>query len=308
MLIAVRAFGSINYPLDNDSIWTLEASIPWKSLQDKSRTGDRLDRRGQYLRVGFSRVHYPWPRDVWPITDRNNKGGGCWDWTWTPNLAYDMHVPENWGKVILSDRTVLDYKDTELDNMFQFVEPPKNKRKPKVGSMVRIKGGTFTIGPDSTDPEDSPKGEVTVRDFSIDRYEVTIAEYAEFLNAGGNDKHYMEDMADPDFCGIVKTNEGAFSVVHGKEYYPIVFMRPESAQAYAEWPGKRFPTEFEWEIAARGKQARLYPWGDAPPDNQHANFNHRIGHTTPVGTYTKGKTPEGIFDMAGNVWELCTEK
>ena len=308
MLIAVRAYGSINYPLDTDSKWTLEASIPWKSLQNKSRTDERLDRRGHYMRVGFSRVHYPWPRDVWPITDWQNKGGGCWDWTWTPNLAYDMHVPENWGKVILSDRTVLDYKDTELDNMFQFVESPKNKRKPKVGSMVRIKGGTFTIGPDSTDPEDSPKGEVTVRDFSIDRYEVTIAEYAEFLNAGGNDKHYMEDMADPDFCGIVKTNEGAFSVVHGKEYYPIVFMRPESAQAYAEWPGKRFPTEFEWEIAARGKQARLYPWGDAPPDNQHANFNHRIGHTTPVGTYTKGKTPEGIFDMAGNVWELCTEK
>jgi formylglycine-generating enzyme required for sulfatase activity len=144
-----------------------------------------------------------------------------------------------------------------------------------------------------------------VDDFYIDRYEVTIGEFAAFLNAGGNDHHYMEDMADPDFCGIVKKGEGEYAVVSGKELYPIVYVRPESAEAYAAWAGKRLPTEYEWEIAARGRNAYLYPWGNQPPEPELANFNHFVGHTTPIGSYERGKTPEGIYDLCGNVWELC---
>jgi len=303
LLMAVRVDGSINYPLDTDRGWTLEVSIPWKSLQKKSRTGEKLNKNGSFFRVGFSRVQYPWQRDIWPIDNWKSSGSG-WDWTWTPNLAYDMHVPECWGRIILSERTVLESKDIELENSFPFVDPPRMSRKPKVGSMVKIKGGTYTIGPDITDPVDSPESKITVGDFYIDRYEVTIGEYTKFLNASGNDKHYMEDMADPDFCGIVKKGEGSYAVMPGKEYYPVVYMRPEGAKAYAEWAGKRLPTEFEWEVAARGKAARLYPWGDDPPDPERANYNHLVGHTTPAGVYEKGKTPEGIYDMAGNVWEL----
>ncbi len=304
MLIAVRVDGSLNYPLDTDKGWTLEVSIPWESLQKTSRTGNKLNRNGTVFRVGMSRVEFNWPKDIWPIMDWNKKGSN-WDWTWTPNLAYDMHVPETWGRVILSERTVHRSKDMTLENSFPFVDPPRSRKKPKTGNMVKIKGGTYTIGPDRTDPEPSPKGEITVKDFYIDRYEVTIGEYAKFLNAGNHDKHYMDDMADPHLCGIVKKGEGRYEVVPGKEYYPMVFMHPESAEACAEWMGKRLPTEFEWEIAARGSAGRLYPWGNEPPDTNRANFNFLIGHTTPVGSFDKGKTPEGLHDMAGNVWELC---
>ena len=70
-------------------------------------------------------------------------------------------------------------------------------------------------------------------------------------------------------------------------------------------PGhERLPTEFEWEIAARGKKGRIYPWGNEPSDDTRANFDYRIGHTTSVGSYPKGATPNGIYDMAGNVWEM----
>ena len=300
---AVHTEGSINYPLDTDRGWTLEVSIPWKSLRAASPKAEMDDREGSCLRIGFSRVEYPWPGDVWPIADWG-KNGPCWDWTWTPNLAYDMHVPECWGRVILSGRSVLDYKDEHLENAFPFIRPPPQLKKPDLGSMVKVKGEAYTIGPDLTDPLDSPAGTVTVPDFFIDRYEVTIGEFARFLNAGGNDSHYMEDMADPDFCGIVKRGAGDYAAVPGKEYYPIVYVRPESAQAYASWAGKRLPTEYEWEIAARGKDARLYPWGNQPPAPELANYDHHVGHTTPVGSYEKGKTPEGIYDMAGNVWEL----
>lgn len=300
---AVRAEGSINYPLDTDRGWTLEVSIPLKSLRETSPGGEGLAREGSCMRVGFSRVEYPGPKKEWPIVDWEHRGA-CWDWTWTPNLAYDMHVPECWGRVLLSGRTVLDYKDETLEHAFPFIQPPVLSRKPDIGSMVKIRGGTYTVGPDITDPEDSPAGAVTVNDFFIDRYEVTIVEFARFLNAGGNDSHYMADMADPDFCGIVKRGAGNYAVVPGKEYYPIVYVRPESAQAYASWAGKRLPGEYEWEIAARGRDMRLYPWGDQPPEPGLANYDHHVGHTAPVGSYEKGKTPEGVYDMAGNVWEL----
>jgi serine/threonine-protein kinase len=216
-----------------------------------------------------------------------------------------MHVPECWGRVILSDRSVFGYKDEALERSFPFSSPPKPPKKMRIGDMVRIRSGEYTVGPDATDPEDSPSGTVTVKDFYIDRCEVTIAEFARFLNAGGNDAHYMEDMADPDFCGIVKKDAGRYEVVSGKENYPVVYMRPESAEAYAAWAGKRLPTEYEWEIAARGSAGRLYPWGNEPPDSTRANYDFNIGHPTPVGSYERGKTPDGIYDMCGNVWELC---
>ena len=307
LLVAVRLDGSVNYPFDTDRGWTVEVLVPWESLQKTSRTGEILNRNGSFFRVTFERVVYPWPKDVWPIMNWSDRGGSCWDWTWSPELTYHLHCCETFGRVILSERTVLQTKDMELENSFPFIEPPRMRRKPKVGSMVKIKGGTYTIGPDFTDPKCSPKGEVTVKDFYIDRYEVTIGEFVKFLNAGGNDKYYEVDMGDPDMCGITKIKDGEYKVVPGKEYYPMVQMTVEAARAYAASAGKRLPTEYEWEIAARGKEARTYPWGNEPYDIDRANFNYHVGYTTPVGSYEKGKTPESIYDMAGNVWELIDE-
>ncbi len=306
MRIAARVDGTLNYPLDRDRGWTLEVSIPWESLQKTSRAGGKLNRNGGCLRVGMSRVEYPWPK-TWPVTDWNDKGGGCRDWTWTPNLTYDMHVPEAWGRIILSERTVLQSRDRNLENAYPFADPPPPPKKPEIGSMVRIKGGAYPVGPDETDPVVSPGGSVTVGDFYIDRYEVTVGEFAKFLNVGSNGEHYMDDMADSFFCGIVKNAAGRFSVTPGREYYPMAFMRAESASAYAAWAGKRLPSECEWEIAARGAAGRRYPWGNEPPDSTRANYHYLFGHTTPVGSFEKGKTPEGAYDLAGNVWELCDE-
>ncbi|MCE5250915.1 SUMF1/EgtB/PvdO family nonheme iron enzyme [bacterium] len=304
MRIAVRVDGTLNYPFDTDKNWVIEISIPWKSLQKTSRTGEKLDRGGSSFRLNFSRVEHPWPRDVWPITDWENRGGPGFDWTWSQNLVYNMHSGESWGRVILSERTVLQAPDVNLEHAFPFVEPPESRAVRRAGGMVKIKGGTYTIGPDSSDPVASPAGTVTVKDFYIDRCEVTVGEFAAFLNASGGAEWYVEDMANPDFCGIVKTTDGKYAVVPGRDMYPVTLVKQGAARAYAAWAGKRLPTEFEWEIAARGSEGRLYPWGNEPPDDSRANFDYRVGYTTPVGSYEKGKTPLGVYDMAGNVWEF----
>ncbi|NCQ25927.1 MAG: formylglycine-generating enzyme family protein, partial [Armatimonadetes bacterium] len=106
---------------------------------------------------------------------------------------------------------------------------------------------------------------------------------------------------------------------------PVVHVKWYEAVAYCNWltdklrsvaPRGRYrlPTEAEWEYAARGEGRRLWPWGDDPPliaENVATRCNAWIGDnyaasTTPVGIYPLGRTPEGIDELAGNVWEWCS--
>jgi formylglycine-generating enzyme required for sulfatase activity len=104
------------------------------------------------------------------------------------------------------------------------------------------------------------------------------------------------------------------------EEQPVVGVTWFAAVAYAEWLNElhratsnqqpatnlfRLPNEEEWEWAASGGK-RKYPWAvDKEPDETRANYGDKVGQTTPVGTYPAGATPEGVIDMAGNVWEWC---
>jgi formylglycine-generating enzyme required for sulfatase activity len=98
---------------------------------------------------------------------------------------------------------------------------------------------------------------------------------------------------------------------------PVVGVSWFDAQAYCHWLAEmqraegggqsekliyKLPNEEEWEWAAGGGK-REYPWGNEEPDETRANYDEKVGQTTPVGAYPKGATPEGLIDMAGNVWE-----
>lgn len=154
---------------------------------------------------------------------------------------------------------------------------------PSSTGMVPIPHNTYTVGLDGLDHDHAPARQVELSQYWIDEYEVSNAEYAKFLTA--------TDQQPP--AGWPEGN-----IPTGKENNPVEGVTWDMAAAYCEWAHKRLPTEAEWEVAARGVDGRLYPWGN----NQNAVQLPQSG-TYPVGTKLTNQSPFGVFDMAGNVWE-----
>jgi formylglycine-generating enzyme required for sulfatase activity len=120
--------------------------------------------------------------------------------------------------------------------------------------------------------------------------EVTLEKWIELQGGLAGDK-----------CRIIKKNN-KYSIEHGYEMHPVIYVSFFGAHAYARWAGKLLPTEQEWEKAARGTDGRIYPWrNEFRADFCNAGFN--INHTTPVYQFHQGESPYGCYDMAGNVWE-----
>ena len=161
--------------------------------------------------------------------------------------------------------------------------------------MVSLPTGQFKMG--SEDWSDAkPVHDVSVGAFCMDATEVTVAEYRKCLGAGK--------------CTAPGTSGNCNWDQSDRANHPINCVDWEQSKAYCEWAGKRLPTEEEWEYAARGTAGRKYPWGDAEPSSQLCwdgegsdQGKGKRKSTCQVGSYASGDTPEGIHDLAGNVWE-----
>ena len=164
--------------------------------------------------------------------------------------------------------------------------------------LIQIPAGAFTMGTiptgmRKTDPEE-PQRSVTLDAYAIGTYQVTNAQYARFLEVSG--------YAPPEFWDDERFNAPDFPVV-GVSWYDVTH--------FLEWLGTlentayRFPSEAEWEKAARGTDAREYPWGDvwdADRANTSESGNKQL---MPAGSYPLGVSPYGCYDMAGNAYDWC---
>ena len=161
---------------------------------------------------------------------------------------------------------------------------------PPVQGMVFVPAGEFLMGSTAddvrklADVDEFPQRRVWVDDYYIDVHEVTNAQYKVFLDSTGTDPP-------------PRWVDGRYGI--GEDGYPVVSVSWEEAAAYAQFMGKRLPTEAEWEKAARGTDGRTYPWGEGF-DRDHANNGDR---PMTIMNFPSGVSPYGCYDMAGNVAE-----
>ena len=173
-----------------------------------------------------------------------------------------------------------------------------------LSEMVAISAGPFTMGGSEGPEDERPAHEVTLPAYSIDRFPVTNAQFAAFLNlhlAKAGPAPRLYDVDDPD--ARIHRRGGSWVADSGYEQHPVVEVPWAGAVAFCAVYGKRLPTEAEWEKAARGTDARRYPWGAEAVERRRAQFAAGWNETAPVDAFPAGASPYGVRDMAGNAWE-----
>lgn len=165
-------------------------------------------------------------------------------------------------------------------------------------SMRYIPAGTFSMGSDRGEADERPVHVVDLPAFYMDKYEVTNILYKACVDAGQCQSPQLDSAIRSHYYGNSEFND-----------YPVIVVSWSAAKTYCEWRGARLPSEAEWEKAARGTDGRTYPWGEGINCNR-ANYGEPkrcVGDTTRVGSYENGKSPYGLYDMVGNVWEWVND-
>ena len=216
----------------------------------------------------------------------------------TPETTYRVLVTKRGYRAATAE---LKYEDKRLVQSFQL-------KKISLSDMILIPAGNFIMGTSDEEEQfvtrqlgggeivehprwfksEKPQQEVYLDAFYIDEFEVTNAEYQEFIDAiGYAAPRHWENRKYPE----------------GEDDLPVVYVTWKDADAYCRWAGKRLPTEAEWEKAARGTDARIWPWGNEF-DITKCNVESWEGSgPKAVGSYPQCVSPYGVYDMAGNVWE-----
>jgi iron(II)-dependent oxidoreductase len=166
---------------------------------------------------------------------------------------------------------------------------------PLQNDMVLVPAGYFFMGSDSGEIDEKPVHRVWLDSFYIDRFPVTNAQYAVYLQETGAEK--------PLYWNDPRCND---------PNQPAVGVSWAEAIAFCSWRSKKeqaiisLPTEAQWEKAARGDDARKYPWGNQPPDKKRAQTE--ISEKMPgVGVCELGRSPYGVSDLVGSVWNWCLD-
>lgn len=181
--------------------------------------------------------------------------------------------------------------------------------------MVRVASGEFEMGTSDSQKaqlasqfgvntrvltEESPISKLMLAEFYLDQTPVTNAEYKRFIDAN---REYAVPFVADDRMQSYNWDKATRTFPAGRDQYPVVLVSWKDAMAYCNWAGKRLPTEAEWEKAARGTDARIWPWGNEWDTSKANSAEQHNGDSTPVGKFANGASPYGALDMVGNVWQ-----
>jgi formylglycine-generating enzyme required for sulfatase activity len=170
---------------------------------------------------------------------------------------------------------------------------PAASAMPSIEGMALVPAGPFTMGADEGgELDEHPAHTVTLEAFYLDLTEVTNEAYRACVREG---------LCPPPDPRNARSNHVGPDKRFRRPKQPASSLAWDSARAYCLWVGKRLPTEAEWEKAARGPDARQYPWGNEDPTPDRGVF--AAGVTSDVGAHPAGAGPYGHLDLAGNVWE-----
>ena len=193
--------------------------------------------------------------------------------------------------------------------------PPETVRVPAGSATLGALPGEIPFGWDN----EFPRLTVQVSEFEIDRDDVTNGEYREFVDVGGYENETYWEPLDWVWRSANRVEHPLYWKRDGRSWrwramfedvelppsWPVYVSHAE-ASAFARWRGMRLPTEAEFHRAAYGTPAgaeRAFPWGDAPPDPKHGNFDFVRCDPVPVGSFPDGASAWGVRDLVGNGWE-----
>ena len=280
--------GQIKFDQDSNTILTVSFSPDGRLILVRARD--------ETIRILWSSDLRPVINDYFPqLADASVHWSELMEiWFAVPGInnpeIWSLHIPEGLLKSTSSDPSSTRIPQVELE-----------KAMPKLPinevPMVYVAGGNFTMGHIAGWDDQRPAHQIFLDSFWIDTFEVTVEQYAKFLQATNHNP--------PKFWKSRATERRA--------KYPVVGVDWNDAKKFCEWAGKRLPTEAEWEMAARGTDGRFYPWGDELPTPNRVNFNKDLSgsvygnNLTPVGSFVSGKSPFGVHDMSGNVWEWVSD-
>jgi formylglycine-generating enzyme required for sulfatase activity len=201
--------------------------------------------------------------------------------------------------------------------------------------LIEVPASEFWMGSPAKegDNDEHPQHKVLVNTYYIGKFEVTNEQFDRFVRVTG----YKTDVEKAGKAQVYEQQNGVWKWVEkkgaswrfyfskDKTKYPVVLVTWNDAKAYCDWVGLRLPFEAEWEKATRGYDKRKYPWGKNEPGAEgFARCNYADQNTdykwsdmkindgykmmAPAGSYETGKSPYGCYDMAGNVWEWCSDR